>query len=121
MHRPMQEVAVAGPESRGIPWAAHPWVRDARDQIRFGVGVTTPAPIPDWATRRALAHALEALGFDSHWAPDYPAFAPDCWSILAALAGATSRIRLGPLVSCVGYRSPVQLARCAADVDRLSD
>jgi alkanesulfonate monooxygenase SsuD/methylene tetrahydromethanopterin reductase-like flavin-dependent oxidoreductase (luciferase family) len=67
-----------------------------------------------------LAQALEALGFDSHWAPDHPAFAPDCWSILAALAGATSRIRLGPLVSCVGYRSPVQLARVAADVDLLS-
>jgi alkanesulfonate monooxygenase SsuD/methylene tetrahydromethanopterin reductase-like flavin-dependent oxidoreductase (luciferase family) len=63
---------------------------------------------------------LEALGFDSHWLPDHPAFLFDCWGILAALAVSTTRIRIGPLVSCVGYRSPVQLARQAADVDRLS-
>jgi alkanesulfonate monooxygenase SsuD/methylene tetrahydromethanopterin reductase-like flavin-dependent oxidoreductase (luciferase family) len=111
---------VSGPESRGISWETHPWVDEAQRRIRFGVGVTTPAPIPDWTTRRTLAQALDALGFDSHWAPDHPAFAPDCWSILAALAGATSRIRLGPLVNCVGYRTPMHLARVAADVDRLS-
>ena len=64
---------------------------------------------------------LESLGFDSHWIPDHPAFLFDCWGMLAALAVSTSRIRLGPLVSCVGYRSPVQLARQAADVDRLSE
>src|SRR5690349_7775347 len=106
--------------TRLAPWSSHPWVDEAPHHIRFGVGITTPAPIPDWATRRAMAQALDELGFDSHWTPDHPSVAPDCWSILAALAGVTTRIRLGPLVSCVGYRSPVQLARSAADVDQLS-
>ncbi len=39
---------------------------------------------------------------------------------MAALAPVTPRLRLGPLVSCVYYRSPAQLARLAADVDRIS-
>jgi alkanesulfonate monooxygenase SsuD/methylene tetrahydromethanopterin reductase-like flavin-dependent oxidoreductase (luciferase family) len=42
------------------------------------------------------------------------------WTALAALAEATTTIRLGTLVSCVYYWNPVVLARAAADVDRIS-
>ena len=42
------------------------------------------------------------------------------WTLLAALAGVTSRIRLGTLVSCTGYRNPVVLANMAATLDEAS-
>ena len=99
----------------------HPWVAAGRGRIRVGVGVSTRAPEPVWADRLKLAQAAEALGFDSLWVPDHPAFGSDCWTALAALAVSTRRIRLGPLVSCALYRSPVVQARLAGDVDRLSD
>lgn len=107
-------------ESRTVSWSPHPWVTAGGGRIRFGAGVSARAPLPTWPTHLALAHGLEALGFDSHWLADHPAFAPDCWATLAALAVSTVRIRLGPLVACVGHRPPVLLARLAADVDRLS-
>lgn len=111
---------MSGSESRAVPWASHPWVTEGQGRIRFGAGVSARAPLPAWPEHLALARGLEALGFDSHWLADHPAFAPDCWATLAALAVSTARIRLGPLVACVGHRSPVMLARLAADADRLS-
>ncbi len=39
---------------------------------------------------------------------------------LSALAAVTRTIRLGTQVSCVAYRSPVLLARMAADIDAIS-
>ncbi|HEY8600843.1 MAG TPA: LLM class flavin-dependent oxidoreductase [Thermomicrobiales bacterium] len=101
-------------------WVPHPWITGGGGRIRFGAGVSARASLPDWATRLTLVRALEDLGYDSHWLPDHPVYTADCWATLAALAVATSRIRLGPLVSCVMYRSPSLLARQAADVDRLS-
>jgi alkanesulfonate monooxygenase SsuD/methylene tetrahydromethanopterin reductase-like flavin-dependent oxidoreductase (luciferase family) len=107
-------------QARVGDWSTHPWVADAQATIRFGVGVSTGAGAHDWSHHLALVQEFEALGFDSHWLPDHPAYLFDCWGLLTALAVSTTRIRIGPLVSCVGYRSPIQLARHAADVDRLS-
>src|SRR6266700_49036 len=95
------------------PLITHPWVTEGQNKIRFGVGVSARAPEPDWPMRLASVQAAEALGFDSVWVPDHPAFASDCWSILSALAVSTERIRLGPLVCCVYYRSVAVLARLA--------
>ena len=44
----------------------------------------------------------------------------EAWTQLAALAQATSRIRIGTLVSSVGYRHPGMLAKMAATVDVIS-
>ena len=63
---------------------------------------------------------IERLGFDLFWLGDHPRGGPDCWTTLAALAVRTERVRLGPLVSCVYYRSAGLLASQATDVDRLS-
>ena len=96
----------------------HPWVAQSRSGIRFGVACG-----PWWQARVLVEYvqALEDLGFDSFWAIDHPvSFGADCWTMLAALAATTQRIRLGSLVSCVYYRPPALLARMAADVDRLS-
>jgi F420-dependent oxidoreductase-like protein len=44
----------------------------------------------------------------------------DGWTLLGALAAATTRIRLGLMVGCVGYRYPAVLAKIATTVDHVS-
>ena len=99
------------------PRPLHPWVVEGQGRIRFGVAY---GPRTDWAETAAFVQEVEALGFDSYWVMDHPVSGFDAWSTLAALAAVTTRLRLGPLVSCVFYRSPAQLARLAADVDLMS-
>lgn len=96
----------------------HPWVAAGQDTRRFGVAMLRPRP--DWDAFVAWVLEAEALGFDSVWAQDHPPAYTDCWTTLAALAMRTTTIRLGSLVSCIYYRSPVLLARLASDVDRMS-
>src|SRR5437764_13798688 len=43
------------------------------------------------------------------------------WTLLAALAAQTSRLRLGVMVTGNGYRHPAVLAKMAATVDIISD
>ncbi|HML03396.1 MAG TPA: TIGR03560 family F420-dependent LLM class oxidoreductase [Candidatus Bathyarchaeia archaeon] len=45
----------------------------------------------------------------------------ECWSTLAGLAAITSKIRLGPLVSCYFYRQPTVLAKMATTIDIISN
>jgi F420-dependent oxidoreductase-like protein len=81
-----------------------------------------------WATMRRAAVALERLGFDSLWLYDHfhttprPEIEPtfECWTAMAALAEATSRVRLGQLVTCAQYRNPALLAKLASCVDVIS-
>jgi F420-dependent oxidoreductase-like protein len=51
-------------------------------------------------------------------APDEPFM--ESWTVLAALAGVTSTIRLATLVTSVAYRNPALLAKMAAGVDIIS-
>jgi F420-dependent oxidoreductase-like protein len=44
----------------------------------------------------------------------------ECWAMLAGLAAATTRVRLGPLVCGNTYRHPAVLANIAAAVDHIS-
>jgi alkanesulfonate monooxygenase SsuD/methylene tetrahydromethanopterin reductase-like flavin-dependent oxidoreductase (luciferase family) len=96
----------------------HPWVAQVRSSVRFSV---VGAFLREWAQVRDFAVAAEELGFDAYWANDHPLRSMDWPVLLTALAGVTSRLRLIALVSCVYYRSPVLLARQAADVDEVSD
>ncbi len=113
----MTKLAVGG-MNPGPARATHPWVAAGDGAVRFGVAY---GPRTDWDQCRLFVRAVEELGFDSYWAMDHPVSGLDCWTTLAALAGVTTRLRLGPLVSCVYYRTPAMLARLAADVDRMSD
>lgn len=78
---------------------------------------------------RALARQAEQAGFDSIWVYDHLLFrfgeAPtagiwEAWSMLTALAEATSRVQLGILVLCVPFRNPAVLAKMADTVDEIS-
>jgi F420-dependent oxidoreductase-like protein len=51
-------------------------------------------------------------------APDEPFM--ESWTVLAALAAVTNRIRLAVLASSVAYRNPAHLAKIAAGVDLIS-
>jgi alkanesulfonate monooxygenase SsuD/methylene tetrahydromethanopterin reductase-like flavin-dependent oxidoreductase (luciferase family) len=98
--------------------ATHPWVAQASEAVRFAI---VGAFIPDWEELRDFVVHAEELGFDAYWVNDHPTRSMDCWTTLAGLATVTTRIRLVSLVSCIYYRSPILLARQAADVDRLSN
>jgi probable F420-dependent oxidoreductase len=76
-----------------------------------------------------MARAAEAAGFDSIWLGDHllyrdagrPERGPwEAWTLLAALAAATRRVRLGPLVACAGFHPPGLLAKMAATIDEVS-
>src|ERR687886_679297 len=45
----------------------------------------------------------------------------ECWSFLSALAAVTSRVELGTLVLCAGFRNPALLAKMADAVEEISN
>jgi len=96
--------------------SVHPWASGGAQRVRFGILVTRQS----WPVMHDLAQMAEGLGFDSFWRTDHPMVGHDGWTTLAALAAVTRTIRLGTQVSCVAYRSPVLLARMAADIDAIS-
>ena len=105
-------------EHVSVPRMTHPWVTEGQHTVRFGVAILDQRA--DWSVFYDSVQMAEELGFDSYWTYDHPRWSADCWTTLAALAVASKTIRLGPLVSCIYYRSPIMLARMAADVDRWS-
>jgi F420-dependent oxidoreductase-like protein len=97
--------------------------------LRFGVQAG-PSDLP-YAQRRDFWQHVERLGYDWASISDHfianPVFGArdtdpwtEAWITLAALAEATSRIRIGVLVSSVGYRHPALLAKMAATLDVIS-
>jgi F420-dependent oxidoreductase-like protein len=86
------------------------------------------SPGHSWEETLSLAQHAEATGWDGIWFADH-FMGPgrdargsllECWSVLAALAAAVPRVRLGPLVSGNTYRHPAVLANMAAAVDQIS-
>jgi F420-dependent oxidoreductase-like protein len=95
-----------------------------------------------WSRSVAVAQLAERLGFESLWCWDhvhtlqlvrpegaaYPTLLPDptdemtfeVYTMLAALAPQTSRVKLGQIVTCAGFRNPALLAKMAATLDVVS-
>ena len=105
------------------------------DGAAIGIGLNLPTwPLrgggyASWPEMRQLARDAEALGIDTLWVPDHlqrvlpgrPTFGFwECWTILTATAETTSRIEIGPLIACTGFRNPALLARMAETLDEVS-
>lgn len=92
--------------------------------------IFSPAAGHPYAELRDFAREAERVGLESFWVSDHffggPAGVPDrdcleAWTLLAALARDTKRIRLGVLVTAAQYRNPALLAKIVASVDQMSD
>src|SRR6185312_4146371 len=85
-------------------------------------------PKDHWQTMLEVARAAEAGPFESVWVYDHFHTVPEpteeatheAWTLMAALAAATSRVRLGQMCTCMAYRNPAYLAKVAATVDVVS-
>ena len=85
-------------------------------------------PERHWGVMHDLAQAAEAGPWESLWVYDHFHTTPvpsseathEAWTLMAALAAPTSRIRLGQMCTCMGYRNPAYLAKVAATVDLIS-
>jgi len=88
--------------------------------MKIGIALEGARPIQELAR---LAARVEALGFDSLWAPDHIAFSqPICdpLQVLSACAAATTRIGLGTCVYLLGLRHPTHAAKLTASLDWMS-
>lgn len=95
-------------------------------QIRFGIHA--PPQHANYADYTELWKTAEELGYD--WADVFDHFQPiqgdpenpclEAFSLLAAMAAKTSRIRCAVLVASNTYRHPALLANIAATIDHIS-
>jgi alkanesulfonate monooxygenase SsuD/methylene tetrahydromethanopterin reductase-like flavin-dependent oxidoreductase (luciferase family) len=84
-----------------------------------GLAELDPSMILPWGKR------AEELGYDSLWVADHLMLGKDeaileGWTVLSALAGATSRAKLGMIHMAHYFRHPALTAKMAATVDQLS-
>jgi 5,10-methylenetetrahydromethanopterin reductase len=84
--------------------------------MRFSVRFNNDLPVAEY---RRLAAAAEAAGFDQFWVSD-DLFLRSAPVILTAVAGATSRIKLGTCILNPYTLHPAEMAMIAATLDEVS-
>ena len=85
-------------------------------------------PGEHWPVMRDLAVYADGSAWDSLWVYDHFHTVPlptdeathEAWTLTAAFAAATSRIKLGQMCTAMSYRNPVYLAKVAATADIIS-
>ena len=85
-------------------------------------------PEKHWEVMNGLAQYADDSAWDSLWVYDHFHTVPvpsseathEAWSLMAAFAASTSRIKLGQMCTAMSYRNPVYLAKVAATVDVIS-
>jgi len=93
--------------------------------MKYGMSLPNFGACFDPRTLAEMAREAEAAGWDGFFLWDHVQFMPtptvDPWVALAAIALATERLRIGPLVTPLPRRRPVKLARETVSLDHLSD
>jgi alkanesulfonate monooxygenase SsuD/methylene tetrahydromethanopterin reductase-like flavin-dependent oxidoreductase (luciferase family) len=96
---------------------------------KVGVQLPEVERFVPWPEYLDLARRAESAGYDSIWVGDHLLYdLPDgstrgpyeAWTTLAAIAAATERVEIGPLVASTGFHAPAMLAKQAATVDAIS-
>jgi probable F420-dependent oxidoreductase len=96
---------------------------------RIGIQLPEVERLVPWAEYLAMARAAEAEGFDSIWVGDHLLYRGageaergpwEAWTLLGALAAATERVELGPLVACTAFHPPGLIAKMAATIAEVS-
>lgn len=85
-------------------------------------------PADHWEVMSGLAQRADGGPWESLWVYDHFHTTPvpseeathEAWTLMAAFAASTSRIRLGQMCTCMGYRNPAYLAKVAATIDIVS-
>jgi F420-dependent oxidoreductase-like protein len=85
-------------------------------------------PADHWRVMSELAGRADEGPWESLWVYDHFHTTPvaseeathEAWTLMAAFAASTSRIRLGQMCTCMAYRNPAYLAKVAATVDIVS-
>lgn len=97
--------------------------------LRIGVQLPEIEREVRWEEQLAIAVAAEDVGFDSVWVGDHLLYDTEAtgrrgpweaWTQLAAIAQATERVEIGPLVAATAFHSPPMLAKLAVTVDEIS-
>ncbi len=85
-------------------------------------------PSEQWNTMRRLAQRADNGPWESIWVYDHFHTTPvpsdeathEAWTLMSAFAASTSRVRIGQMCTCMGYRNPAYLAKVAATVDHVA-
>jgi F420-dependent oxidoreductase-like protein len=85
-------------------------------------------PLEAWQRTVQVARQAERLGFESIWLFDHFHTIPrptdeitfESFTSLSALAAVTSRVRLGHVVICTGFRNPALTAKMISTMDSIS-
>ncbi|MBG0561084.1 LLM class F420-dependent oxidoreductase [Actinoplanes aureus] len=82
-------------------------------------------PVEQYEAMTAVAKLADAGPWDSVWVYDHFHTTPEptinttfeCWTVTSTLARDTSRVNIGQMVGCNGYRHPSLYAKIASTVD----
>jgi F420-dependent oxidoreductase-like protein len=85
-------------------------------------------PADQWRVMATLAQQADEGPWESLWVYDHFHTTPvpsdeathEAWTLRAAFAASTSRVRLGQMCTCMAYRNPAYLAKVAATADLIS-
>src|SRR5215218_6530018 len=96
---------------------------------KIGVQLPEVERYVPWPEYVDLARRAEAAAYDSVWVGDHLLYdlpggltrGPwEAWTSLAAIAQATERVEIGPLVAATSFHAPAMLAKQAATIDAIS-
>ena len=97
--------------------------------MKFGASISSYTTT--WDSIETAITTMESGNWDSIWFPDHfippaawkgaedqPIF--ESWSLLAAVAGMTKKLRMGHMVNGNTYRNPALVAKMATTIDQIS-